>query len=77
MGAASIPQLPWLSGQAVEGALLCVALVHSEPGCFPPPLLAGLLLLGKCWLPPPHKEPVMWVSENDAYIKLSSAGETD
>lgn len=35
MEASSIPQLPWLSGQVVEDALLCVALVHSEPGCFP------------------------------------------
>lgn len=51
MEAASIPQLPWLSGQVVEDALLCVALVHSEPGCFP---------LCVCFLFPPS--PLHWLT---------------
>lgn len=84
MGATSIPQLPRLPGRG-RGGCLAVALVYLSQDAFlcvsasssPLPHFTGLLLLGKCWLPPPLKEPVIWVPENDAYIKLSSAGETD
>lgn len=84
MGAARIPQLPRLSGRGCGGCL-AVALVYLSQDAFLCvsvsssflPHFTGLLLLGKCWLPPPLKEPVIWVPENDAYIKLSSAGETD
>lgn len=66
MGATSTPQLPLLSGRGLGGYLpLCVCFL------FPPSRFTSLPLLGKQWLTPALKEPVIWVSENDAYIKLS------
>lgn len=77
MGATSTPQP--LSSVGGLGGYLTVALAYSEPGrfplcvcfLFPPSRFTGLPLLGKQWLTPALKEPVIWASENDAYIKLS------